>query len=60
MTLVQARALLKVHEEITFTGVQEFARLTDEDAAAWTELVRCATKIVAWDQLDRLNSKGAS
>lgn len=51
MTLAQARAVLKVHEEITFVGAQEFAGLTDDDLAAWTELVR-QSRIIATNLVD--------
>lgn len=41
-TSTELRAVLKIADEVGFVGAQEFARLSDEEAAAWDALVAAA------------------
>lgn len=40
LTTFEASALLKIADEVGFVGAQEFARLSDKEAAAWEALVK--------------------
>jgi hypothetical protein len=42
LSVAEAKAILKVADEVDFVGAQEFARLDDDETAAWGRVVHAA------------------